>query len=110
MVHMKYESCKAYANVWMRPAVGDDGRTYYEYILLYVDDVLVVSEHPKECLQQLGKYFTLKPGSVGAPDKYLGGTVSKVKLPNNVEAWAFSSSQYVQEAVKNVEKHLELPT
>ena len=50
MVHMKHESCKAYADVWMSPAVGDDGCDYYEYILLYVDDVLVVSEHPKECL------------------------------------------------------------
>ena len=65
---MKHESCKAYADVWMSPAVGDDGCDYYEYILLYVDDVLVVSEHPKDCLRQLIKYFTLKPGSVGAPN------------------------------------------
>ena len=94
-------------DVWMRLAVGDDSCDYYEYFLLYVDGVLVESEHPKECLQQLGKYFTLDPGLERPPNKYLGRIVSKIKLPNDVNAWAFSSSQYVQEAVKNMEKHLE---
>ena len=37
---------------------------------------------------------------------YLGGKVSKVQLENGVNAWAFSSSQYVQTAVKNVEEDL----
>jgi hypothetical protein len=32
--------------------------------------------------------------------------MSKVTLKNGVDAWAFSSSQYVQSAVKNVEEHL----
>ena len=40
-------------------------------------------------------------------DFYLGGKVSRMKLPNGDEAWAFSSSQYVQEAVKNVEEYLD---
>ena len=30
-----------------------------------------------------------------------------MRLPNMVEAWTFSSSQYVQEAVSNVEKFLQ---
>ena len=30
-----------------------------------------------------------------------------MKLPNGVEAWAFSSSQYVQAAIKNVEGYLD---
>ena len=33
--------------------------------------------------------------------------MSKVQLPNGVESWAISTSQYVQEAVKNVEAHLK---
>ena len=39
--------------------------------------------------------------------RYLGGKVSKTKLPNEVTAWAFSSNQYVQATVKNVETYLE---
>ena len=40
-------------------------------------------------------------------DHYLGGKVRKVQLENGVNAWAFSSSQYVQTAVKNVEAYLD---
>ena len=52
-------------------------------------------------------YFKLKEESIGHPTIYLGGKVSKVVLPNGVEAWAFSASQYVQEAVAKVEAHLK---
>ena len=37
----------------------------------------------------------------------MGGKVGKVRLPNMVEAWTFSSSQYVKEAVANVETYLK---
>ena len=57
----------------------------------------------------------MKKDSVGPPDIYLGNKISKVTLENGVSAWAFSSSQYVQSAVKNVRAHLsksggKLPT
>jgi hypothetical protein len=56
--------------------------------------------------RELGRYFTLKEESIGPPKIYLGGSVRKVQLENGVECWAFSSSQYVQAAVKNVEEYL----
>ena len=43
---------------------------------------------------------------MGEPTIYLGGTCSKVEV-NGVPCWAFSSSQYVQAACKNVKKYLE---
>ena len=55
----------------------------------------------------MGRYFELKEESIGPPDHYLGGKVRKVQLENGVYAWAFSSSQYVQTAVKNVEAYLD---
>jgi hypothetical protein len=74
---------------------------------LYTDDALVVSENAEQILRkELGRYFTLKEESIGPPKVYLGGHVRKVKLDNGVECWAFSSSQYVQAAVKNVEEYL----
>ena len=51
-------------------------------------------------------YFELKEESIGPPKIYLGGHVCKVQLDNGVEAWAFSSLQYVQSAIKNVEMYL----
>ena len=101
-----YQSCQADADLWMRKAVKGTGERYYEYVLLYVDDCLCISEHPKEAIEKIDKYFPMKPGSIAPPALYLGAKISKVQLPNGVTAWAQSTSQYVQEAIKNVEEHL----
>ena len=102
-----YESCLADPDLWMREAVTDDGRRYYEYMLLYTDDCLAVSKHPREVLLEIDKYFPMKPASIGPPKIYLGAKISKVQLPNGVNVYAMSMSQYVQEAVKNVEQYLK---
>ena len=111
MRHLDFVSCLADPDVWMRPAKRSDGSDYYEYILLYTDDCLVLSENAESLLRnELGRYFTLKEESIGPPKIYLGGSVRKVQLDNGVECWTFSSSQYVQAAVKNVEEYLSKRT
>ena len=100
----------------MRAAVKADGGEYWEHVLLYTDNALVISKQGKHILRnEIGKYFELKEESIGPPDIYLGGKMRKVQLENGLYAWAFGSSQYVQAAVNNVEtylrgKHLVLPT
>ena len=42
---MQLLSCPADSDVWMRPAIKSDGSKCYDYVLLYVDDALVVSEN-----------------------------------------------------------------
>ena len=106
MEHLGYVPCRADPDLWMRVATMNDGIEYYEYTLLYVDDCLVISKHPEEALSRLGKYFVLKEGSVGPPKLYLGAKISQVELPNGVKAWAWSSSKYIQEAINNLEIHL----
>ena len=107
MSHLGFQSCPADPDVWMRPAEKSDGTPYYEYVLLYVDDALAIGERAEKILrEEIGRYFELKEESVGPPSIYLGGKVRKVVLENGAEAWAFSSSQYVQAAVRNVEDHL----
>ena len=108
MDHLGFKSCPADPDVWMRPALKADGNKYWEYALLYVDDILLISDNGETVLRtEIGKYFTMKPDSIGPPKLYLGGHVRKVTLENGLSAWAFSSSQYVQAAVKNVESYLE---
>jgi hypothetical protein len=105
-------------DIWTRPAVKSDGTEYYEYMLLYTDDALVISDFGERFLRtELGSYFELKEESIGPPDIYLGGgKMRKFVLRNNAEAWSFNSSQYVrQSAVTNVEVYLakqslKLPT
>jgi hypothetical protein len=104
---LKFESCLADPDVWLRLAAKEDGEEYYEYLLVYVDDLLAISEHPKVILDDINSYFHLKPESVGPPDLYLGAKLSKATMNNGVEAWCNSSHRYVQEAIKNTEKYLQ---
>jgi hypothetical protein len=108
MRHINFVSCPANPDVWMRPARQSDGSDYYECILLYTDDCLVLSENVEQVLRRdIGQYFALKKELIGPPKIYRGGSVRKVQLDNGVECWAFSSSQYVQSTVKNVEAYLD---
>jgi len=108
MEHIGFKPSKGDGDIWMRPAVKDSGEEYWEYVLLYVDDALCISDNGRHVLEkEIGKYFYIKDGSVGPPTIYLGNKVSKVTLANGQQAWAFSSSQYVQNAVKNIETYLK---
>jgi hypothetical protein len=104
---LNFTSCLADADVWLRHARRQDGTDYYEYLLVYVDDLLVLSELPQVILDDVNTYFQLKPGSVGAPDLYLGAKLSKITMPNGVTAWCNSSHRYVQEAIRNTEKFIQ---
>ena len=104
MQHLNFTSCPADPDVLMRPAMKADGSSYYEYILLYVDDILAIGEKAEHILRhELGKYFDMKESLIGPPNRK---SVRKVQLDNGVNTWAFSSSKYVQAAVKNVEDYL----
>ena len=109
MEFLDFKSCKAGRDIWICEAVKADGTEYWEYVLLYCDDVLVIGNHCEQTLQrEIGKYFELKEEYIGVPTIYLGGKVNKVILNNGVVAWSFSSSQYVQAAVSNVEEYLRI--
>ena len=108
MSHLGFTSCKADPDIWMREAIKDDGTPYWEYVLLYVDDALCCSMQPDNVLKrEIGRYFFIKEGSVGPPRLYLGNKMSLVTLENGTNAWSLSSSQYVLNAVNNVEAYLK---
>ena len=97
MEYLGFTPCKADREIGIREAQKDSGEFYWEYVLLYVDDTLCISMNGKYVLEnEIGKYFYIKEGSVGPPSIYLGNKVSNVTLENGKQAWAFSSSQYVQ--------------
>ena len=108
MTKLNFESCRGDPDVWRRPATKPDGTDYYTYVCLYVDDCLCIDVNPTDVLtKEIGKFWTLKPQSVGPPSIYLGNKVTKVTLENDVQCWSFSSSQYVQAAIANLEKYLK---
>ena len=69
MKHIGFESSRADPDVWMRQLVCKDGTAkYWEYVLLYTDDCLVISDRAEDVLREgIGKYFDLKEESIGTP-------------------------------------------
>ena len=68
MTYLGFISCQADPNIWMREAQKDNGTEYWEYVLLYVDDALCINVNAENVLwSEIGKYFFIKPKSVGYP-------------------------------------------
>ena len=57
MKFIEFEHSQADPYVWMRESVRKDGSTkYYEYVLLYTNDCLVISDRGENVLQmEIGK-------------------------------------------------------
>ena len=90
----------------MRPAVKTDGEKYYEYILVYVDDLLCISMEPLRPMQQIAKSLRFKKDKIEPPEFYLGARLEMKEL-NGKRMWTMTSKDYVKAAVENMEKHLE---
>ena len=97
---------KADRDVYIRPATAKDGFEYYEMLLVYVDDLLVLSEDAGSILKLIDARFKLKPGSVGPPTTYLGAQVEPFVLPDGATVWSMSARKYVKESVRNVKQML----
>ena len=104
MSQLGYMSCLVDPDQWYKPMVWpEDNFSYYSYILLYVDDCLCICHDAEAEIHKIDKFFTMKKGSIGDPDVYLGARVKRMEMLNGIQAWALSSNKYVQEAVQNAE-------
>ncbi|MGH3054668.1 MAG: reverse transcriptase domain-containing protein, partial [Gaiellaceae bacterium] len=106
---MNYLPCLADPDVWMRRCTKPDGFEYYEYLLVYVDDILCISHQPTETMSVLGKLYRLKDNTVERPKQYLGATVKQWRFDDDSAKirWGLSSEEYVSDAIKNVEFELQ---
>ena len=112
---MNYRPSMADPDVWMRPATKPDGFKYYEYILCYVDDVLILSHNPQHSIDGITAVFKLKNDKAEVPDMYLGAQIEKVTSNEGTTCWTMSSVKYLKAAIDNVEEKLakdglKLPT
>ena len=104
---LKFTMCRADNDVWFRRATKSDGSAYYEYLLVYTDDFLVLSMDPHAIIEALQKEVTLKETSIKDPEQYLGASVSKFDFDDGGWCWAMGSEQYVKEAIRNIETYCE---
>ena len=75
----------------------DYGFNYYAYVLIYVDDVMVIHHDTDSVLRIIDKYFNLNPSSIGEPDIYLGSKLNIMRLENGQWACSKSPERYVKE-------------
>ena len=111
LLNIGFKSCLADPYVWMRANTKPDGFKYWEYCLVYVDDIFVVSHVPQVIMDLLSKTYTLKEGSVKVPDLYIGARISKYYMQGSYDPgkvrWAMSSDDYYKQAVANVDSELD---
>jgi hypothetical protein len=85
-------------DVWYRPTIKTCGFEYYEYILVYIDDIPIM-----KTIQQT---YRLKD-ELGPPKDYLGAKIKTWPIPNETRTvWSMNCIQYIKEAVKNLEQEL----
>ena len=79
-----------------------DGTDYYEYLLVYTDDLMAISMDPKAIIDAVDQHFLIKPSSIGKPDTYLGAQCGEYQMgdiPGKVR-WYMSLKAYTDEAIK----------
>ncbi len=105
---MNFKPSYADPDVWIQPEVKPNGFTYYEYIFVYVDDLLILSHQSKTIIRVLKSIYRLKDDEVGVSKTYLGTQVRQMHLPQDktVLQWGLSPKQSIENALKNVEGKL----
>ena len=103
---MHFHTCEADPDLWLRKATKVDGSAYYEYALVYVDNVMLISAAADELVKELACYFTLKvvenPGT--APCRYVGVMVGQYQFGDGSLAWSMSAEDYHTNAILTIEE------
>jgi hypothetical protein len=94
-------------DVWMKEAVKPGGELYYEYVLVYVDDLLAISMNPMGIMDGIKKRYPLKKGSLKEPDQYLGAHIKQWKILDSDDPtktrWAMSADLYIKSVRRDIE-------
>jgi hypothetical protein len=91
---MGYSPCKADPDVWLK-----DCGTHYEYVCVYVDDLMVMAKDPDEFFRILTECYRYKLKGVGDPAYHLGGDF--FRDDDGTLAWGAKS--YVEKMLRNYE-------
>ena len=100
-----YQSSPADLDVWLRPALKPDKENCYDYVMIYVDDLIAVGVNPKETMDALGETFKFKNNKVERVESYLGARVRWYQ--QGFSCWTILSVDYVNAAIKTIEAALK---
>ena len=90
------------------------GEIYWEYVLIYVDNLMVALRHTRSVMEEISYVYTLKEKKktnqcFGPPDMYLETKTHKFKdkdADDDQYCWSMPGDHYVNNIVANVEDKL----
>lgn len=94
LLDMGFTPCKGDENLWIRPL-----NDYYEFVCVYVDDIMAIMEKPQQFFDDLREIYGYKLKGVGPPKYHLGGDF--YRDPDGTLAWGAQS--YIQRLLANYE-------
>jgi Reverse transcriptase (RNA-dependent DNA polymerase) len=104
LTELGFKSCKVDPDVWYRAATKVNGFEYYEYLLTYVDDCLIVSHEPKRIISTLEEEYKYRLKDVGEPTRYLGAEIGRYDFSDGTKTWFMSARLYLHQAIIEVER------
>ena len=104
-----FMSTKPDVDVYRRKSSKTDGTPYYEYLVVYVDDIICMSEDPSKWMNVLASRYRLR--EVGIPKRFIGSDIKRKQYidENGYQAfcWAFGSDTYVKDACNLAESQMK---
>ena len=81
----------------MKPMLSCNcGFNYYAYVLIYVDDVMVIHHNALTLIRIIDMNFNLNTSLVGDPDICLAYKLNKMRLEKRAWAWKNIPAIYVK--------------
>jgi hypothetical protein len=103
LLDLGFVSCISDPYVWRRAATKQNGFKYYEYILVYVDDCIIVSEYPQNILDKFESEYNYRLKDIGEPSRFLGAKIGCVMLGVKY-TWYISAQTYLEKALATIEE------
>jgi len=100
LLKMKFKPSKADMDLWMREKEGE-----YEYIAVYVDDLIVASRDPMSVIEEVKTIGNFQLKGVGEPEYYLGGDIERKKRKDTGELYTkISAKTYITNICEKIER------
>ena len=80
LMQLEFEPVPADPDVWRRAHVKSDGTKYYEYVFVYVDDLLCLSVDPVGRIIPPLSDLGYRCKDVGKPTRYLGAEIAEHEI------------------------------
>ena len=77
---MGFKSSISDPDIWLHPEVKPYGEQYYEFVLVYVDDILGIIINAMEVLLEIYERYKFKKNKIKPPEIYLGRMLENKNL------------------------------